>query len=29
MIERNIGLQTRDSDDARNAAGGQEVFFSP
>ncbi len=28
MIERNIGcLQTRDSDDARNAAGGQEVIF--
>ncbi len=27
MIERNIGcLQTRDSDDARNAAGGQEVI---
>ncbi len=28
MIERNIGrLQTRDSEDARNAAGGQEVIF--
>ncbi len=28
MIERNIGcLQTRDSDDVRNAAGGQEVIF--
>ncbi len=28
MIEWNIGcLQTHDSDDARNAAGGQEVIF--
>ncbi len=28
MIEQNIGcLQTRESDDTQNAAGGQEVFF--
>ncbi len=30
IIERNIGcLQTSESDDTRNAAGGEEIIFSP